>query len=78
MKVILLMVNLKEMGNIIMKMVIILLENGKMVSEMVKEFYIIRTEIFNMKEILLMVNLKEMVNIIMKMVDIILENIKMD
>ena len=44
---------------------------------MVKEYYIIKMEILNMKVILLMINLKEMENIIGKMVNIILDNIKM-
>ena len=77
MKVILLMINLKEMGKVIGKMVNIILDNGKMAQQMVKEKIIIKMEILNMKVILLMIKQKEMENIIGKMVYIILDNIKM-
>ena len=77
MKVIILMVNLKEMENIFIKMVYIIQDNGKMVYIMEKELNIIQMEIFYMKVIILMIKQKEMENIFMKMVNIIQENGKM-
>ena len=50
--VILLMIYMMEMESIIMKMVIIILENLKMITEMVKVLNIIKMEIKNMKVIL--------------------------
>ena len=52
------MVYLKEKEDIIMKMVNIIQENGKMIQSMEKEYYIIKMEINYMKEILKKVNLK--------------------
>ena len=71
MMVISLMINLKEMVNIFGKIMNIILANGKMVLEMEKVYYIIKTEILNMMVILLMIKQKEMENILMKMVIII-------
>ena len=57
MKVILLMVNLKEMENIFMKIENIIQDNLKMVYFMEKEYYIIQMEKLNMKVIGSMINL---------------------
>ena len=54
----------KELGNIYMKMEIIISGNGKMMQKMEKEFYMIKRDILTMKVILLMTNLKGMENII--------------
>ena len=79
MKVILLMVNLKEMENIFMKMVIIIQDNGKMVYFMEKELNIIQMEIYYMKVILLMIKEKGMENLLMRKANIIgQENLKME
>ena len=77
MKEILLMVNMKEMENILGKMVNIISDNGKMIYNMEKEQNIIQMEKLNMKEILLMINMKEMENIVLKKEIIILVNLKM-
>ena len=77
MKVILLMVNLKEMDNIFMKIENIIKDNLKMVYFMEKEYYIIQMERLNMKVIILMIKKKEMENIFGKMVNIISANLKM-
>ena len=71
MKVILLMANLKDTGNVFLKLIISMLGSGKMVSGMEKELYIIQMEILNMKVILLMTKKKGMENIYLKMVIII-------
>ena len=77
MKVIWLIINMKEMENISGKMVIIILDNLKMVYFMEKEQCIIKMEKLNMKVIWLMIKEKEMENISGKMVIIILDNLKM-
>ena len=69
MKVIMLMVNLKEMENIFLEMANIMRVNLKMISEMEKEKNIIKMEILNLKGIIEMRNLKEKENYIMKMVN---------
>ena len=65
------------MGSIYGKMVNIISENGKLVTVMEKEYYIILMEKLSMKEIMLMKNMKEMENIYGKMVNIIQESGKM-
>ena len=62
--VILLIINLKEMENIFMKMVNIILDNYWMIYFMVKERNIIIMVILNMKVILLMIKEKEIVQYI--------------
>ena len=60
MKVILTKIKPKAMGNLYMKMVNIIQDNGKMDQNMVEEQCFIQMEVLNMKVILLMVNMKEM------------------
>jgi len=65
------MVTEKEKENIFVKMVIIILENLKIMYYMEKEYYIMKMEILNMMVNLLMMNMKEKGNIFLKMVNII-------
>ena len=74
MKVILLMITMRVMGNIIMKMVDIIQVGGREVLKMEKEKIIIKMEKLNMKVILLIINMKEKENFIMKMTNIIQVN----
>ena len=60
MKVILLMVNLMVMGNIIGKMVYVILDNLKMIQEMERVRNILWKVILDMKVIILMVKEKDM------------------
>ena len=73
----LLKINLKVIENIIMKMVIVILDNGIKIHSMAKVYYIMKTEILYMMENLLKENLKVMENIIMMTVIVILDNGKM-
>ena len=77
-KVILLIINMKEMENIFGKMVNIIQVNLKIIYQMVKVLNIIKMEIYYMMVFGLMVSQKEMENLLEKMVDIIQDNLKMD
>jgi hypothetical protein len=72
----LLKINLKVIENIIMKMVIVILDNGKMVQDIEKVFYILKMEEQYIKANFLMIYLKVMENIITEMEIIILDNLK--
>ena len=76
MKVIMLMTKEKEMENLLMKMVIIILDNLKIINQMEKELYMIKMEGLYMKEKLLMTKEKEKENLFQKMADIIQVNLK--
>lgn len=65
-KVILLLMNMKEMENVIMKMVNIIYVNSWMVNLMEKEYYIIKLEILNIYLILLMVIINEIYYLLTK------------
>ena len=69
-----LMIKEKEKENLFMKMVNIILDNGKMGYSMGKEYYIIQMEILNMMVNMLMINVKEKEKVFGKMVNIILAN----
>ena len=58
-------------------MAIIILDNGIKIHLMVKVYYLLKMEAWDMKENLLKINLKVIENIIMKMVIVILDNGKM-
>ena len=63
MKEIFSMVKFQETEIILLKMEAIIQENGLIIKEMVKEFFIIKIEIFNMKMNFYMVIFMEMENI---------------
>ena len=61
---ILLMINMKDMENFILKMEIIIKDILKMILSMVKEKNIIKMELLNMKEILLKIEWTDLEGII--------------
>ena len=76
MRVVLLIMVEMASENIIMIMVNIILDNGKMIHQMAEVYYTIKMGRLNMKVISSTENLKDMENIIMMTVNLILGNLK--